>query len=328
MTRVLSGIQPTGDMHLGNYLGAVRNWVDEQHKHDAFFTIVDLHALTIPQDPAMLRTKIRELFMLLIASGLDPEVCTLFVQSHLHEHAELGWIMTCTASIGELQRMVQFKEKSAKQGSDFISAGLLTYPALQAADIVLYDADLVPVGEDQRQHVEITRDIAQRFNHRYGDTFVIPEAVTPPSGARVMDLQNPTNKMSKSAESPQGTVGVLDDFKDIERKFKRAVTDNDGEVRYDVAAKPGVSNLLSILGGATGARAQDLAANYTQYGPLKADAAAAVIEALRPVQARFGELAHDLGEVTRLMNVGADKARVVASATLTRAKKALGLSID
>lgn len=315
-------------MHLGNYLGAVRNWVDEQHKHDAFFTIVDLHALTIPQDPAMLRTKIRELFMLLIASGLDPEVCTLFVQSHLHEHAELGWIMTCTASIGELQRMVQFKEKSAKQGSDFISAGLLTYPALQAADIVLYDADLVPVGEDQRQHVEITRDIAQRFNHRYGDTFVIPEAVTPPSGARVMDLQNPTNKMSKSAESPQGTVGVLDDFKDIERKFKRAVTDNDGEVRYDVAAKPGVSNLLSILGGATGARAQDLAANYTQYGPLKADAAAAVIEALRPVQARFGELAHDLGEVTRLMNVGADKARVVASATLTRAKKALGLSID
>lgn len=315
-------------MHLGNYLGAVRHWVDDQHKHDSYFMIVDLHALTIPQDPVVLRAKVRELFMLLIAAGLDPEVCTLFVQGHLHEHSELCWIMTCTVSIGELQRMVQFKDKSAKQGNDFISAGLLTYPALQAADIVLYDADRVPVGDDQRQHVEITRDIVQRFNHRYGDTFVLPEAATPPSGARVMDLLDPTRKMSKSADSPQGTVGVLDDFKDVERKFKRAVTDNDGEVRYDVANKPGVSNLLSILGGVTGARPEDLATQYSQYGPLKADAAAAVIEALRPLRARYAELSADPGELSRLMATGAAKARVVASATVARAKTALGISIE
>ena len=225
MTRVLSGIQPTGDTHLGNYLGAIRVWVAGQYEHDAFHPIVDLHAITIPQDPAELRATTLSMATMLLAAGLDPEVCTLFVQSHVPEHNQLSWMMECTASIGELQRMTQFKDKAAKQ-SGFVSAGLLTYPALMAADILLYDADLVPVGDDQRQHIELTRDLAIRFNHRYGETFVVPEAGIPKVAARVMDLQNPTAKMSKSADSPLGTVLVLDPPDVIIRKFKRAVTDS------------------------------------------------------------------------------------------------------
>ena len=324
MTRVLSCIQPTGEVHLGNYLGALASWVRHQHHHDAFHGIVDLHAITVPQDPATLRAKTLELATTLFAVGLDPEVATVFVQSHVPEHPQLGWIMECTVAIGELQRMTQYKDKSAKQHGGFISAGLLTYPALQAADILIYDADEVPVGEDQRQHVEITRDIAIRFNQRYGDTFVVPKATIPKAGARVMDLQNPTNKMSKSAESPQGSIGLLEDPASIMKKFKRAVTDSETEVRYDREAKPGVSNLLDILAACTGADPERLAGEFAQYGPLKQAAGEAVVELVTPIQARYHELASDPGEVARLLAVGAHKAREVAAKTLARAHRSLG----
>jgi tryptophanyl-tRNA synthetase len=324
MTRVLSGIQPTGETHLGNYLGAIRNWAQDQHEHDAFYCIVDLHAITIPQEPDELRRKTLNMAMILLASGLDPEVCTLFVQSHVPEHPQLGWIMECTASIGELQRMTQYKDKAAKQHG-FISAGLLTYPALQAADILMYDADFVPVGEDQRQHIELTRDLALRFNSRYGDTFVVPEASIPHTGARVMDLQEPSRKMSKSAESPQGTVLVLDEPAAIMKKFKRAVTDSETEVRFDPEAKPGVANLLSVLAACTDRKPEDVAAGYHQYGPLKTDTGEAVVELLRPVQQRFAELAADPAETARLLAIGAGKARAVAAKTLERAHRNLGL---
>jgi tryptophanyl-tRNA synthetase len=324
MTRVLSGIQPSGDAHLGNYLGAIRHWVADQHEHDAYYCIVDLHALTVPQQPAELRAKTLEMAMLLLAAGLDPDVCTLFVQGHVAEHTSLSWVMECTASVGELQRMVQFKEKAAKQ-SGFVSAGLLTYPALQAADILLYDADRVPVGDDQRQHLELTRDIAIRFNTRYGDTFVVPDAAVPMAGARVMDLQSPTAKMSKSSESPQGTVLVLDPPEVIDRKFRRAVTDSGTDVVFDSERRPGVANLLSILGAVSGRTPDQAASGYTQYGPLKTDTGAAVIEALRPLQQRYADLSADPAEVGRLLAHGADKARAVAAKTLARARDALGL---
>ncbi len=323
MARVFSGIQPTGDIHLGNYLGAVRRWAAEQHDDEAIYCIVDLHALTIPKDPAELRTKTSQLTLLLVACGLDPDVVTLFVQSMVPEHAELGWIMECTAAFGELRRMVQFKEKAERAA--FVSAGLFTYPALQAADVLLYDTDKVPVGDDQRQHLELARDLAVRFNHRYGETFVVPSHAIPPVAARVMDLQTPTAKMSKSIDSPQGTVLVLDEPAVIERKFRRAVTDSDEKVRYDPDAKPGVSNLLSILAAATDTNPEDLAGRYTRYGPLKADCAAAVIELLRPVQQRYAELAADPDTARRILEQGADKARVTAAATMVRVREALGL---
>jgi len=325
MTRVLSCIQPTGDVHLGNYLGALRTWVAGQHECDAFHGIVDLHALTLPKQPGEVGESTTRLAAMLFAIGLDPDVATVFVQSHIAEHSQLCWIMECTVSIGELQRMVQFKEKSAKQGGDFISAGLLTYPALQAADIVLYDADEVPVGDDQRQHVEITRDIAIRFNHRFGETLVVPKAVIPKAGARVMDLQDPTSKMSKSSASDAGSIGMLDEPSLVMKKFKRAVTDSDSEVRYDRDAKPGVSNLLDIQAAATGRSAEEIAANYQQYGPLKADTGEAVVELLRPIQARYWTLMSDPAELGRLLRTGDDKARAVASVTLARTYDAIGL---
>ncbi|MFP3899832.1 MAG: tryptophan--tRNA ligase [Acidimicrobiia bacterium] len=325
MARVFSGIQPTGDVHLGNYLGAVRRWVREQHVDDSIYCVVDLHALTVPQDPAELESKILQLTQLLVAAGLDPDVCTLFAQSQVPEHAELGWVMSCTASFGELRRMTQFKEKADR--ADFVSAGLFVYPALQAADILLYDTDKVPVGEDQRQHLELARDLAMRFNARYGDTFVVPEHALPPVAARVMDLQHPQRKMSKSVESPQGTVLVLDDPRVIERKFRRAVTDSGTEVRYDPVAKPGVSNLLSILAAATDGDPDALAGRYSQYGPLKADAADAVIELLRPVQDRFAELAADPAHVQKILALGAAKARETAMGTMRRVKERLGLPL-
>ncbi len=323
MARVFSGIQPTGDIHLGNYLGAIRRWVGAQYEDSAIHCIVDLHALTIPKDPAELRAKILEVTQVLVAAGLDPEVCTLFAQSQVHEHAELSWVMECTAAFGELRRMVQFKEKADR--ADFVSAGLFTYPALQAADILLYDTEKVPVGDDQRQHLELARDLAIRFNGRYGETFVVPQHAIPPVGARVMDLQRPTAKMSKSLESPQGTVLVLDDPKVIERKFKRAVTDSDNEVRYDAESKPGVANLLSILAAATDGDPETLAGKYTQYGPLKADAAEAVIELLRPVQQRYAELAAQPGAAAEILEQGAEKARTMAAATMVRVRARLGL---
>ena len=323
MTRVLSGIQPSGDLHLGNYLGAIANWARIQHTADAFHPVVDLHAITVPQKPGEVGAATLRMSQMLMAAGLDPEVCTIFVQSHVREHTECAWLLECTVSFGELSRMTQFKDKSGRQ--EFISAGLFTYPALQAADILLYDADEVPVGADQRQHIELTRDVAERFNSRYGETFKLPAAVVPAAGARVMDLQRPTNKMSKSLDSPKGTVDLLDDPADIVAKFRSAVTDSDAEVRYDVAAKPGVSNLLSILGAATGRAPAEVAQDYSMYGPLKADTADAVVELLRPIQARFAELEAAPAETARLLKMGADKARAVASATLERARTNLGL---
>ena len=323
MTRVFSGIKPTGNVHLGNLLGALVHWVDDQHRADSIYCVVDLHALTVPQDPAELRDTTLRLAQILLAVGLDPEVCTLFVQSQVPAHSEGAWLMECTASVGELRRMTQFKDKSDK--AEFVSGGLFTYPALMAADILLYDTDQVPVGDDQRQHVELARDLAERFNARYGPTFTVPEATFPAAGARIMDLQDPTSKMSKSDDRSPGTILVLEDPKSIERKIKRAVTDNDAEVRFDVAAKPGVSNLLSILGAATGRTPEAAAEGYTRYGPLKADTAAAVIERLAPVQARYAELAADPAETGRILAAGAAKAAEVATATLTRAKANIGL---
>ncbi|MEY4229199.1 MAG: tryptophanyl-tRNA synthetase, partial [Actinomycetota bacterium] len=268
MTRVLSCIQPTGDVHLGNYLGALLNWVGGQHECDAFHGIVDLHALTVTDTPGVIGAATLTTAAALFAVGLDPEIATVFVQSHVPEHSQLGWVMECTVSFGELSRMTQFKDKSAKREGEFISAGLFTYPALMAADILLYDADEVPVGDDQRQHLEITRDVAIRFNSRFGDTFVVPKAAVPKAGARVMDLQDPTSKMSKSSTTDAGLVNLLDPPSVIAKKFKRAVTDSDSEVRYDRAAKPGVSNLLEILSACTGESPEALADRYTQYGPL------------------------------------------------------------
>ncbi len=322
MARVFSGIQPTGELHLGNYLGAVRRWAAEADP-DAVFCIVDLHALTIPKDPAELRAKTLELTQLLVAAGLDPDVVTLFAQSQVPEHAELGWVMECTAAFGELRRMTQFKDKSDR--AEFVSAGLFSYPALQAADILLYDTDEVPVGDDQRQHIELARDLAIRFNNRYGDTFVVPRHVIPPVGSRVMDLQAPDRKMSKSVDSPQGTVLVTDDPQVVERKFRRAVTDSETEVRYDPEAKPGVANLLSILAAATDGDPRALAEDYDQYGPLKDDAAEAVIALLAPLQKRFAELAADPDGTREILRRGADKARVTATATMARVRDRLGL---
>lgn len=325
MTRVLSCIQPTGAVHLGNLLGALQGWVDGQHQHESYHGIVDLHALTIIDRPGIIGPQTLELAAMLFAVGLDPQVATVFVQSQVPEHPQLAWIMECTVSYGELSRMTQFKDKSARREGEFISAGLFTYPALQAADILLYDADEVPVGEDQRQHIEITRDIAERFNARFGDTFVVPKAVTPPAGARVMDLQDPVSKMSKSSASDAGCVYLMDDPDVIVKKFKRAVTDSDNEVRYDREHKPGVSNLLDILAGATRRNPRDLADQYTQYGPLKQDTAEAVVALLRPIQQRYRELMGDHGELASLLRDGAHRARAVASATLTRAYDRIGL---
>ncbi|MFZ8998155.1 MAG: tryptophan--tRNA ligase [Ilumatobacteraceae bacterium] len=325
MTRVLSCIQPTGDVHLGNYLGALRNWVSGQHDKDVFHGIVDLHALTVTESPGIVGEATIELAAMLFAIGLDPDVATVFVQSHVPEHPQLGWLMECTVSYGELSRMTQFKDKTTKREGQFISAGLFTYPALQAADILLYDTNEVPVGDDQRQHIEITRDIAIRFNHRFGDTFVVPDAVIPTAGARVMDLQDPTSKMSKSAATSNGCVMMLDEPALIMKKFKRAVTDSDSEVRYDVANKPGVSSLLDILAAATGSTPQEAASGYTQYGPLKVAAGEAVVALLEPIQARYADLISDKGELARLLRIGADRARGVAASTLQRAYDAIGL---
>ena len=324
MTRVFSGIQPSGDLHIGNLLGALVNWSKMQDDYEAVYCVVDLHALTLRHDPEVLRAKSIELAQLLMAVGIDPERSILFVQSQVPQHPQLAWLMECTVSYGELSRMTAFKDKSNRDSTKFISAGLFTYPALQAADILLYDTDVVPVGDDQRQHIEITRDIAERFNARYGETFFVPEHRIPPAGARVMDLQHPERKMSKSENSP-GTVWILEDPKKVEKKFKRAVTDSDSEVRYDVEAKPGVSNLLDILSACTGTSPDELARNYTQYGPLKADTAEAVIEVLKPIQGRFAELQADPGETERLLRVGADKAQAIAADVLARAKTAIGL---
>jgi tryptophanyl-tRNA synthetase len=319
MARVFSGMQPTGDATLGNLLGALRPWVDAQNA-DAYYCVVNLHALTAPHDPVELRRQTLELATLFLAVGLDPEVGTLFVQSHVHEHAELAWLMECTAAFGELRRMTQFKDKSEQ--SEFVSAGLLTYPALMAADILLYDTEEVPVGDDQRQHVELTRDVAERFNSRYGPTFTVPKAVIGTVGARVMDLQDPTRKMSKSDDSVAGTVLVLEDLASVSRKIKRAVTDTN----YD-PKQPGAANLLSILAAVTGDDPDTLAGNYSQYGPLKGDVTEAVVELLEPIQRRSLELSADPVTVAKILERGAEKAQAVAAITLDRARRNVGLLV-
>ena len=327
MARVLSGIQPTGDIHLGNYLGAVRHWAADQHTDDCFFCVVDLHALTLPRDPAELRAKTLETVLVLIAAGLDPAVCTLFVQSHVPEHPQLAWILECVAGMGELRRMTQFKDK-AKGGEDTTArVGLFTYPVLQAADILLYDANRVPVGDEQRQHLELCRDLAIRFNQRYGETFVIPEATVPKVGARIMDLQEPTSKMSKSGESARGVVLVLDEPDVIERKIRRAVTDPEArpQVRVDNANKPGVTNLLTILAASTDGDPEALAEQFEDYSSLKGAVTEAVIELLRPLRERYLELATDPEGTEDILAASAAKAQAVAGATLVRAQEAIGL---
>lgn len=322
--RIFSGIQPTGSTHLGNYLGALRNWEKLQDGNDAIYCIVDLHALTTPKEPGEILRGTLDIAKMMLAVGIDPQRSTVFAQSHVREHNELAWLMQCVIAYGELSRMTQFKDKSDRS-SGFVAASLFTYPALQAADILLYDTDVVPVGDDQRQHLELSRDAAVRFNSRYGDTFVVPEHRIPATGARVMDFQHPENKMSKSIDSPGGTIGMQDTPKEIEKKIKRAVTDNDGEVRYDRAEKPGVSNLLEVLGAATNVDPETLASQYTQYGPLKADTAAAVIAMLEPIQTRLAE--YDDETVIEVLRGGADKARSIAVPVMERARAASGLLV-
>ncbi len=333
VTRVFSGIKPTGDMQLGNFIGAVSRWVETQPEagspaalhHDAIFCVVDLHALTMPYDPAEVRAATRRMATLLFAAGLDPHRCVLFVQSHVPAHAELTWLLNCTATYGELKRMTQFKEKS--EGQESVSVGLFDYPVLMAADILLYDINEVPVGDDQRQHVELTRDIAIRFNHQFGDVFTIPKGTYPGVGARVMDLQVPTKKMSKSEDSPQGTIGVLEDAKAITKKIKSAVTDSDTEVRHDRDAKPGVTNLIEIHAAVTGHTIAAVEKEFATggYGQFKGAVAEAVVEYLRPTRERYEELMADPGEVDRLLSLGADTAAGMADVVLGRAMNAAGL---
>jgi tryptophanyl-tRNA synthetase len=317
--RVLSGIQPTADsFHLGNYLGALRNWVAMQDTHDTFYCVVDLHAITAGHDPALLRKRTRVSAAQLLAVGLDPERCTLFVQSQVAEHAQLGWVMGCITGFGEASRMTQFKDKSQKQGADRSSVGLFTYPILQAADILLYQADAVPVGEDQRQHLELTRDLAQRFNTTFGTTFTVPAPYIIKDTAKITDLQEPTAKMSKSASTASGLVELLEDPAKAAKKIKSAVTDTGREIIFDQAAKPGVSNLLTIYSALTGRSIDDLVAAYDGkgYGDLKKDLAEVVVEFLRPIQQRTNAYLEDPAQLDKLLAIGAEKARTVAGATL------------
>ena len=324
MARVFSGIQPTGEKHIGNYLGAIRHWVAGQDEHECLYCIVDLHSITVPVEPAELRTATLSLATLLFAAGIDPERSILFVQGHVPEHMELAWYLNCTATFGELRRMTQFKDKSG--GQESVSVGLFDYPVLQAADVLLYNAGLVPVGEDQRQHLELMRDIAIRFNGRYGDTFVVPEAAIPPVGARIVDLQEPTRKMSTTGGTEQGTLTLLDDPARLRKKVMSAVTDSDGEVRYDLDAKPGVSGLLSLLSAIEGVSIADLEARYagSGYGDFKKDVAEQVIALLEPLQARHAELAADPGEVERLLRRGAERAREIAVPHLATVRERIG----
>jgi tryptophanyl-tRNA synthetase len=325
MARVFSGIQPTGDKHLGNLLGAIRHWVAAQDTDDALYCVVDLHALTVAHDPKELAARTRSTAALLLAAGLDPQRCTLFVQSHVAAHTELTWILNCVATFGELRRMTQFKEKSA--GQESVSVGLFDYPVLMAADILAYDTERVPVGDDQRQHLELSRDVALRFNHRFGPTLVVPEPAIPPVAARIMDLQTPTAKMSTTAESPLGTIGLLDPPEVLSKRIRAAVTDSGSDVRFDPDAKPGVSNLLQILAATTDRAIPDVEAEFATagYGTLKQTVADAVIEFLTPVQERYRALAADPTHVDAALATGAAKAEALAGPVLHRIRDAVGL---
>ncbi|MFE5948476.1 tryptophan--tRNA ligase [Streptomyces sp. NPDC056480] len=328
MTRIFSGVKPTGHLTLGNYLGAVRRWVEvDQHQAEALFSVVDLHALTVEHDPARVRRLSRQAATLLLAAGLDPKRCTLFVQSHVDEHARLSYLLECTATDGELRRMIQYKEKSvlARAAGEGVRLSLLTYPVLMAADILAYGADEVPVGEDQTQHVELTRDLAVRFNQRYGHTFTVPRATRPEVAARVMDLQDPTSKMGKSHANGAGIVYLLDDAETVRRKIMRAVTDSGRDVEYDREGRPGVANLLDLLAAATGGNPEALAGVYETYGSLKKDTADAVVELLRPLRERHAELAADPGHVDQVLRDGALRARETARPLVDRAYRAIGL---
>jgi len=324
---VLSGIQPTGEsMQLGNYLGAVQNWVQMQDGFDAYYCVVDLHAITLePPEPDVLRQRTRIVAAQLLAAGLDPDRCALFVQSHLPEHPQLSWVLECLTGFGEASRMTQFKDKSARAGADRQGVGLFTYPILQAADILLYQADQVPIGEDQRQHLELTRNLAQRFNARYGETFVVPEAYIPTSAAKILDLTDPTAKMSKSRPDA-GTIYLSDPASVITRKIKRAVTDTDGEIRYDPEHKPGLSNLLAIHAALTGAGVEAVAKEFSGqgYGALKGAVAEAVVAFAEPFAARSQELLGDPAELDRILARGAERARAVAAPTVADAYAKVG----
>lgn len=324
---VLSGCQPSGQLTLGNYIGALRQWVDMQATHDCLYMLVDMHAITVRQDPKALYNACLDGLALYIACGIDPDKSTVFVQSHVPQHAQLGWIMNCYTQMGELNRMTQFKDKSAKNVSN-INSGLYTYPALMAADILLYQANQVPVGDDQKQHLELTRDIATRFNNLYEPTFTIPDPYIPEVGARVMSLQDPTKKMSKSDDNTNNFVGLLEDPKKISKKIKRAVTDSDEQARiyFDTAEKPGVSNLLSLLSCATGKPIADLVPAYEDkmYGHLKGDVADAIVALLEPIQAKFATLRNDQAELDRIMRNGAEKASERAQQTIDNVYKAVG----
>ncbi|WP_443053633.1 tryptophan--tRNA ligase [Streptomyces sp. NBC_00285] len=324
---MLSGIQPTaGSFHLGNYLGAVRQWVALQESHDAFYMVVDLHAITIPQDPKELTANTRLAAAQLLAAGLDPERCTLFVQSHVPEHAQLAWVMNCLTGFGEASRMTQFKDKSSRQGADSASVGLFTYPVLQVADILLYQANEVPVGEDQRQHIELTRDLAERFNGRFGATFTIPKPYILKETAKIYDLQDPTVKMSKSASTPKGLINLLDEPKATAKKVKSAVTDTDTVIRYDTENKPGVSNLLTIYSTLTGVSVQELEQQYEGklYGALKTDLAEIVVDFVTPFRERTQQYLDDPETLDSILAKGAEKARAVAAETLAQAYERVG----
>ena len=325
--RVLSGIQPTADsFHLGNYLGALRQWVALQEDHDAFYFIPDLHAITVEHDPKQLARRTRVAAAQLLGLGLDPDRCTLFVQSHVPAHSELTWILQCLTGFGEASRMTQFKDKAAKEGTDRATVGLFTYPDLMAADILLYDADRVPVGEDQRQHLELTRNLAQRFNSRFGATLVVPEPYIPPGAAKIADLQDPTSKMSKSASSPGGIVELLDPPKTSAKKIRSAVTDNEREIRYDPEAKPGIANLLTIYSAMTDKKITELEADYDGkgYGDLKKDLGEVVAAFAEPFAERVKGYLDDPAELDRVLARGATRARDVAGATLQRVQERIG----
>lgn len=324
---VLSGCQPSGQLTIGNYMGALRQWVDMQSDHDCLYMLVDMHAITVRQDPKALFNACLDGLALYVACGIDPNKSTIFLQSHVPQHAQLGWILNCYTQMGELNRMTQFKDKSEKNISN-INAGLYTYPALMAADILLYQADQVPVGDDQKQHLELARDIATRFNNLYEPVFTVPQPFIPKFGARVMSLQDPSKKMSKSDDNANNFVGLLEDPKKISKKIKRAVTDSDEQARiyFDTVEKPGVSNLLGILAGATGKSIESLVPDYEgkMYGHLKGDVADAVVALLEPIQQKYAQLRDDRTELNRIMAIGAEQATAKAEVTLAKVYDAIG----
>jgi tryptophanyl-tRNA synthetase len=321
--RIFSGAQPTGNLHIGNYLGALRNWVALQHEYESFFCVVDLHAITVPQDPQLLAAKTKEVARIYLAAGIDPSVSTVFVQSDVQEHAELAWILNCVVRISELERMTQFKDKAKKQRENVL-AGLLTYPALMAADILLYQTDLVPVGHDQRQHLELTRDIAERFNRDFGETFRLPQVFIPKVGAKIMALDDPSKKMSKSDENLNGSITLVDDADTIRRKFKRAVTDSGTEIRFD-ESRPAITNLLTIYRLLTGKSSEEIEEHFAGrgYAQLKSELADVTIEFLRPFQGRMKSIGDE--ELHRILSEGAEKARVIARETMREVKERMGI---